>query len=568
MKNWTIGRRVTVTCAVLTLLALAANLIGIFGASSLRGTARVLSADALKGLDHLTQMQSSLLEVRGSSYMIAILGLDEAEKQKQLTRIQAQQERFEKVMTEYEASGKISTEERPLFENTKSKAQTFLGAVARFRQMDKVDPKSAIDYWNREGIQTWPAARTTINDELEFDRRAADKLSAQVEASASSTINGSWVVLVLSILASIILGIFVVRSINTALQDSTAAIRTSAEQVTAASNEIAASSEFLAQGASEQAASLEETSASGQEVSAMTHRNAENSGVAVGLMSEVDSKIAHANEKLQGMLKSMSEITSSSERIGKIIKVIDEIAFQTNILALNAAVEAARAGEAGLGFAVVADEVRNLAQRCAQAAKDTTTLIEDSVVNARQGDSELEAVANAIGEITTTAAKVKTLVEEVSHGGTEQARGVDQISRALVQMEKATQQVAANAQESASASQQLRAQAASMGSIVMMLERLTSQEQRVPRQVPVNTPNKPMASSAEKLAKVVGNTIKADLQSMQRAVGKSQPVTVKSSVVKPSMAKPEPVKPLVGATAEPSRKSGFPLDDSEFTDSF
>jgi methyl-accepting chemotaxis protein len=143
----------------------------------------------------------------------------------------------------------------------------------------------------------------------------------------------------------------------------------------------------------------------------------------------------------------MNDINASSDRISKIIKVIDEIAFQTNILALNAAVEAARAGEAGMGFAVVADEVRNLAQRCAQAARDTAGMIEDSIAKSNDGKSKLDLVVTAIDSINESAAKVKHLVDQVSSGSVEQSRAIEQVAGAIVQMEKVTQSTAANAEQ-------------------------------------------------------------------------------------------------------------------------
>jgi len=165
----------------------------------------------------------------------------------------------------------------------------------------------------------------------------------------------------------------------------------------------------------------------------------------------------------------MGDIKNSSDKVAKIIKVIDEIAFQTNILALNAAVEAARAGEAGMGFAVVADEVRNLAQRCAQAAKDTAALIEESIAKSKDGKAKVDQVAVAIRAITEESGKVKTLVEEVSLGSLEQTRGIEQVAKALTQMEQVTQQSAANAEESAAASEQLTAQASALMEVVHQL---------------------------------------------------------------------------------------------------
>jgi methyl-accepting chemotaxis protein/methyl-accepting chemotaxis protein-1 (serine sensor receptor) len=166
------------------------------------------------------------------------------------------------------------------------------------------------------------------------------------------------------------------------------------------------------------------------------------------------------------MVVAMSEIKTSSDKISKIIKTIDEIAFQTNILALNAAVEAARAGEAGMGFAVVADEVRNLAQRCAQAAKDTAALIEESIAKSNDGKTKVDQVAVAIQTITEESAKVKTLVDEVNLGSQEQARGIEQIGKAITQMEQVTQKTAANAEESASAAEELTAQSETLKDVV------------------------------------------------------------------------------------------------------
>ena len=165
----------------------------------------------------------------------------------------------------------------------------------------------------------------------------------------------------------------------------------------------------------------------------------------------------------------MVAIKESSDKVSKIIKTIDEIAFQTNILALNAAVEAARAGEAGMGFAVVADEVRSLAQRSAQAARDTATLIEESIHAANQGHQRVTQVSGAIEAITTSAGRVKQLVDAVSVASREQAQGIDQVTQAITQMEKVTQNTAATAEESAAASEELSAQAESSMGVVARL---------------------------------------------------------------------------------------------------
>jgi len=293
---------------------------------------------------------------------------------------------------------------------------------------------------------------------------------------------------VLLLTAAIGLGVaWVVRGVTRSLQATTAQLRAGAEQVAAAAEQVSTSAQALSEGATEQAASLEETSASMEELAAMTRQNADHSGQAAGLMAEVDGQVARSNEALTRMVASMSGIQESSTRVSKIIKTIDEIAFQTNILALNAAVEAARAGEAGMGFAVVADEVRNLAQRSAQAARDTTDLIEESSRNAQSGAATLDLVAGAIAEITTSVNRVKALVDQVSAASREQTQGIDQVTQAVSQMEQVTQTTAATAEESAAASEELNAQAETTMQAVGELSRLVGQTRAA-------SPGRPAAS--------------------------------------------------------------------------
>ena len=243
-------------------------------------------------------------------------------------------------------------------------------------------------------------------------------------------------------------------------------------QVSSAAAQVSSASQTLAEGASEQAASLQETSASLEEMASMTKRNAENARQANELATQARGAADKGVGDMQTMSAAMDAIKVSSNDIAKIIKTIDEIAFQTNILALNAAVEAARAGEAGMGFAVVADEVRNLAQRCAQAARETSGKIEGAITKSGQGVEISSKVAATLNEIATKVRQVDELVAEVAGASREQTEGITQINTAVGQMDKVTQSNASSAEESAAAAEELNAQAEVMKQSVAELLQL------------------------------------------------------------------------------------------------
>ena len=298
------------------------------------------------------------------------------------------------------------------------------------------------------------------------------KLAVADAEGAAATSRAMFVLWMVLLAAAGVTGtvIWIVRGITRRLRDTATEMRQTAEQVVAASSQVSSSSQSLSQGATEQAASLEETSASMEEMASMTRKNAQNSQQAAGLVVETEKAVQESNVALAAMVDAMAGIRDSSGKISKIIKTIDEIAFQTNILALNAAVEAARAGEAGMGFAVVADEVRNLAQRSAQAAKDTASLIEDAIARSQQGSDRVTQMGAVIGVITEKATAVRGLVSEISNASHEQTQGIDQVTQSIAQMEKVTQTTAATAEESAAASEELNAQAETSMQAVAGLE--------------------------------------------------------------------------------------------------
>jgi CHASE3 domain sensor protein len=281
------------------------------------------------------------------------------------------------------------------------------------------------------------------------------QIAQLVSSSKSTIVAGSATCLFLGIFV----GVFLTRSFSTVLHQVANDLSKGSAQSTGTVSQISSASRSLAEGASQQAASLEETSSSLEELSSMTRRNAENAQKVNDLAKQARAAADKGAQDMQDMSGAMTGIKSSSDDVAKIIKTIDEIAFQTNILALNAAVEAARAGEAGMGFAVVADEVRNLAQRSAQAAKETAAKIEGAIQRTAQGVEITGKVAQSLTEIVSKTRQVDELAAEVANASREQTQGITQINTAVAEMDKVTQSNAANAEESAAAAEELNAQA-------------------------------------------------------------------------------------------------------------
>jgi methyl-accepting chemotaxis protein/methyl-accepting chemotaxis protein-1 (serine sensor receptor) len=256
------------------------------------------------------------------------------------------------------------------------------------------------------------------------------------------------------------------------IRDIVSELAGSADQFVAASSQIAQTSQSVAQGSSQQAASIEEASTAAREVTEVAHRNKEKTSTLAGVMREAGTSFQVMDGSMGQLVRWMKDSRHLSEKVSKIIKTIDEIAFQTNILALNAAVEAARAGESGMGFAVVADEVRNLARRSADAARDTSTLIQESIGKTAEGQVAVDQCAQAMATNSQLAKQVVQLTDQLDGATAEQVRGIDLISQAVARIEQTTQETAASAEESAAASQELTAQSASVRAMVTQLRGL------------------------------------------------------------------------------------------------
>lgn len=246
-------------------------------------------------------------------------------------------------------------------------------------------------------------------------------------------------------------------------------LQSGAKQIAGAAQEIDESTNQLAQNSSAQAAAVEETSSSCEELTSMVRANAEHANEANQLAGEMNHSAEVSQKEMHALVAAMNEIQTGSKQVAQIVKSIDEIAFQTNILALNAAIEAARAGEAGAGFAVVADEVRNLAQRSAEAARETSTQIEQSVQRAERGAALCTKVAGSFEQITAKTQQVGALISSISSAGQEQEHGVTQISIAMSNIDKTTQAAASSSEENAATVEELHAQSNEILEQVMQL---------------------------------------------------------------------------------------------------
>ena len=309
----------------------------------------------------------------------------------------------------------------------------------------------------------------------ELDERQQDTLAAANRDAAAQIAGGRWALfgMVGVGLAVSAGGFWVLGRMKRTLHLATSELLATSAQVAAGSAEICSASQCVAQGAAEQSASLRETANFGEEIETLARSNADGTRETASLAERIGEDIENVNQALGRMVHTVNGIQSSSQEVAKITKVIEGIAFQTNILALNAAVEAARAGQAGLGFAVVADEVRGLAQRCSTAAHETASWIERSMESNTSGRAEVEHVAAAVHAVTAHTARAQELIREMERGNQAQAEQTRQIAGAIAQMDQATRQSAAAAEQTAAAGEHLRTQSRDMKEMVARVVAIT-----------------------------------------------------------------------------------------------
>ena len=496
MNHWTIGRRITIGFASVIIIALA---LGLFAYTRLMAISGHSDRIAQQGIPNIELVYRAQKNAKDSDRLVyKLIGNGSKDDSAQLTEaLQADAADTDKIYAELDKS--ITDENgRAMLDKVKTARAGYVqnrDAVITASQQPAQPPvpqgtnslQAANSQQSTNNAQAYDLARTQLDpasvqylaalgDLIDSVRTDANDTSASIQSGVQTSKAGILIGLALALLVGMGISYAISQGTCRMLRRVSTTLRDGANQVASAANQVSASSQTLAEGSGQQAASIEETSSSLEELSSMTKRNADNSQKANELSKQTRSAADKGVADMEQMNTAMAAIKASSDDIAKIIKTIDEIAFQTNILALNAAVEAARAGEAGMGFAVVADEVRNLAQRSAQAAKETAAKIEDAIIKSAQGVELSGKVSAALNDIVTKARQVDDLAAEVAGASREQTQGITQINVAVGQMDKVTQSNAASAEESAAAAQELNAQALGMKQAVDELLTLVGAE--------------------------------------------------------------------------------------------
>jgi len=477
MKNWTIKKRIIAGFATILVLVAILAVAAYALLHQIKTEASFMKTDALPGLTAMAEIKGQVAEIQ-IKVLRTILANTPEDRTKFEGEITAMRADILRIMDDYEKSIH-QADDRDMFKQLEASRDAYVTVRAQlFELLNSGKTAEGMAYNIATVRPAYTTYMTIVNKMLEWNIADAAKSSDNsANAAGHATIIVSSLSIAVIVLGSLFAAI-IVTGLNRVLTRLANSLSDGSSQVASAAGQVSSSSQSLAEGAGEQAASLEETSSSLEEMSSMTKRNSDNAQKANDLAKQARTAADKGVGDIETMNNAMQAIKVSSDDIAKIIKTIDEIAFQTNILALNAAVEAARAGEAGMGFAVVADEVRNLAQRSAQAAKETAAKIEGAISKTAQGVEISGKVAETLHEIVTKSRQVDELVSEVAGASREQTQGITQINTAVSQMDKVTQSNAANAEESAAAAEELNAQAATMKESVTELLQLVGGHQR------------------------------------------------------------------------------------------
>jgi len=484
-----------------------ATLIIALGTTSFQlsktGTARSaeLSERLLPALESLAGLQEATLKYNLANLEF-VTGRDEETQARKLAQAAAHRKAIDSRAAELAQRLDVA-EARPLQEQVTGAIRTYDQSIARLQKSLKASEfDEAMKILDGEVAKNYGAIEHALSElsRFVFDLSHRNGMATQgiLDRNLRTTLVLSTTIAVLALLAVGLVQWLSLR-ISRKIGVISGTLSSVSQDMHEKANGFTATSTQLADGASQQAASIEETSASLEEITSMTRRNAESANNAKQVATATRASVDQGTAGMQRMTGAMDGIKSSSAEISKIIKTIDEIAFQTNILALNAAVEAARAGEAGAGFAVVAEEVRALAQRSATAARETSDKIEVALQKSEEGARTSVEVAGMLAQIVDQVRKMDTLVAEIANASGEQSEGLAQITKAMTEMDRVTQSNAATAEESASVANELSAQSTELGEAVQQLNVFTGaaaqpvRHHAAPRAAAASTPGNPQA---------------------------------------------------------------------------
>ena len=512
MSTWTIPRRIALGFASLLAIAILLGSLSLWRVSDMGKSIGVIADNTVPSLVALGGIQqANTAATRSVRRSIIEAAEDPQSWQKHEKAFEAAVKRGDELR---EAYGKLTFDDR--------ERQLFIRAVACRSELLEVC-RDALALVHDKKLDE---ARTILRDRIDpqgqeciglFDEAVQHNVGiAQAQAaSARRQERASFVVIGWALAAALglasLLGAALVRSTGRALSRVSESLENGAVQTAAAAGELSSVSESLAAGCSEQGSSVAQTSAALEQMATMIKSTADNAARAKELANQARSAAEAGAGTMTDMTAAMTAIEASSAEVAKIVKNIDEIAFQTNILALNAAVEAARAGEAGQGFAVVADEVRSLAQRSAAAARETAEKIEAAIANSRHGSASCGRVGASLVEIAAKVTAADSLVAEIATAAREQTQGIKQIGMAMTQMDGVTRGNAARAEESSSAAAELNSQAQILRENVEFLRSLVAggsraaadqgktQERKLPR-FSGPAPSRPGLASAGRAA--------------------------------------------------------------------
>lgn len=471
MKSWTISRRIIFGFAAVVLITVALGVVALW---RLDGVSQSIARLADNTLPAVLNLRECAGRTRDNIY--TLLQYSQAETADQRKAIEEHvaenRKRVDELFKEYELLI-LDTEGRQRFDEAKRTRAAFIAARGPYLELVREGKAEEHKKMLAEKvIPAYEANLEAINALIDHKESQGTTAAKTGKAAAQSGVRLIGLALAAALVVAGVLSWQIVRSTNRLLRDVATNLDQGATQTASAAGQVSAASQNLSSGASEQAASVEETSASLEEISSMIRSTADNAEKAKTLAGEAHAVAQAGSRTMVEMTQAMAAIDTSSAEVAKIVKNIDEIAFQTNILALNAAVEAARAGEAGAGFAVVADEVRSLAQRSAAAAKETADKIEAAIASSRNGSVSCTKVGESLTQIASKVSSTDALVAEIATAAREQAQGIEQINTAITQMDQVTQSNSASAEESASAAEELDAQAASLKDMVGKLRQL------------------------------------------------------------------------------------------------